>query len=73
MPTAPLLLLALQVTAMQGVAEAKQVVVAQAKADCEELLVQIVQDKRAADEQERQVHTGGLGLCRATLLESRCS
>jgi hypothetical protein len=40
---------------MQGVAEAKQVVVAQAKADCEELLVRIVQDKRAADEQERQV------------------
>ncbi len=41
---------------MQAVAEAKQVVVAQAKADCEELLVQIVQDKRAADEQERQVN-----------------
>ena len=40
---------------MQAVAEAKQVVVAQAKVDCEELLVQIVQDKRIADEQERQV------------------
>lgn len=37
-------------------AEEKKVVVAQAKADCEELLVEIVQDKRVADEQEKQVH-----------------
>ena len=33
----------------------KRVSVAQAKVDCEELLVVIVQDKRAADEQERLV------------------
>eukprot|EP00798_Chlamydomonas_sp_ICE-L_P021926 gene21926-28972_t len=34
----------------------KKVVVAQAKTDCEELLVEIVQDKRVADEQEKQVN-----------------
>lgn len=45
----------LQVTEMKKVVEQKQVVVAQAKTDCEELLVQIVQDKRVADEQEKQV------------------
>lgn len=45
----------LQVAAMKKVAEAKQVVVAQAKVECEELLVEIVQDKRVADEQEKQV------------------
>ncbi len=44
-----------QVAAMKKVAEEKKVVVAQAKADCEELLVEIVQDKRVADEQEKQV------------------
>jgi dynein heavy chain len=31
-------------------------VVAQAKVECEELLVEIVQDKRVADEQEKQVN-----------------
>jgi dynein heavy chain len=41
---------------MQKVAAAKQVVVTQAKADCEELLVEIVQDKRVADEQEKTVN-----------------
>jgi dynein heavy chain len=46
---------AMQVTEMKKVVEQKQVVVAQAKTDCEELLVQIVQDKRVADEQEKQV------------------
>jgi hypothetical protein len=40
---------------MKKVVVQKQVVVAQAKTDCEELLVQIVQDKRVADEQEKQV------------------
>jgi hypothetical protein len=40
---------------MKKIAEEKKVVVAQAKADCEELLVEIVQDKRVADEQEKQV------------------
>lgn len=44
---------------MKKVAEEKQGVVARAKADCEELLVEIVQDKRVADEQEKQV--GGRG------------
>lgn len=41
---------------MKTVAESKKVVVAQAKIDCEELLVEIVQDKRVADEQEKQVN-----------------
>lgn len=45
----------LQVTEMKKVVQQKQVVVAQAKQDCEELLVEIVQDKRVADEQEKQV------------------
>lgn len=44
-----------QVTEMKKVVQQKQVVVAQAKQDCEELLVEIVQDKRVADEQEKQV------------------
>ena len=43
-----------QVEEMSVIAEEKRVSVAQAKVDCEELLVVIVQDKRAADEQERQ-------------------
>lgn len=42
---------------MKKVVEQKQVVVSQAKQDCEELLVQIVQDKRVADEQEKQVNS----------------
>jgi hypothetical protein len=46
-----------QVTEMKKVVQQKQVVVAQAKHDCEELLVEIVQDKRVADEQEKQVST----------------
>lgn len=50
----------LQVTEMKKVVQQKQVVVARAKHDCEELLVEIVQDKRVADEQEKQVCTGGL-------------
>ena len=44
-----------QVEEMSVIAEEKRVSVAQAKVDCEELLVVIVQDKRAADEQERLV------------------
>ncbi|KAG1668463.1 hypothetical protein FOA52_005236 [Chlamydomonas sp. UWO 241] len=44
-----------QVSEMKKVAEAKKIVVAQSKIDCEELLVEIVQDKRVADEQEKQV------------------
>lgn len=49
----------LQVTEMKKVVQQKQVVVAQAKHDCEELLVEIVQDKRVADEQEKQVRSEG--------------
>jgi len=45
-----------QVSEMQVVALEKKVVVAKAKRDCEELLVEIVQDKRVADEQEKQVN-----------------
>jgi dynein heavy chain len=45
-----------QVAAMKKVAEEKKVVVAQAKIDCEALLLEIVSDKRAADEQEKQVN-----------------
>jgi dynein heavy chain len=52
---ASLSLLCVQVTKMKKVVQQKQVVVAQAKQDCEELLVEIVQDKRVADEQEKQV------------------
>lgn len=44
-----------QVAGMQLVCVDKKKVVAEAKAACEELLVEIVQDKRAADEQEKQV------------------
>ena len=44
-----------QVGEMQVVAKEKKIVVAQAKKDCEELLVTIVQDKRVADEQEKLV------------------
>jgi len=51
---------ATQVTEMKKVVQQKQVVVAQAKADCEELLVEIVQDKRVADEQEKQVCLQGV-------------
>eukprot|EP00854_Cymbomonas_tetramitiformis_P005380 gene5380-6528_t len=46
-----------QVQEMQVVCQEKKVVVAKAKRDCEELLVEIVQDKRVADEQEKQVST----------------
>ena len=45
-----------QVQEMQVVCEEKKVIVAQAKVDCEALLVEIVQDKRVADEQEKQVN-----------------
>jgi dynein heavy chain, axonemal len=41
---------------VQIVAKQKAVVVSGAKADCEVLVKQIVQDKRSADEQERQVN-----------------
>ena len=40
---------------MQVIAEEKKVVVANAKTECEELLVTIVADKRVADDQEKQV------------------
>ena len=45
-----------QVAKMQEVARAKKMEVAKAKKECEELLVQIVQDKRVADEREKQVN-----------------
>ena len=41
---------------MQVVAREKAVVVSAAKTDCEVLVKQIVQDKRVADEQEKQVN-----------------
>ena len=44
-----------QVGEMTVVAQEKQVVVAQAKTECEELLVTIIADKRLADDQEKQV------------------
>lgn len=40
---------------LQIVCQDKKVVVAEAKVSCEQLLVAIVQDKRVADEQEKQV------------------
>lgn len=43
------------VVVIQVVCQDKKVVVAEAKTSCEQLLVAIVQDKRIADEQERQV------------------
>lgn len=45
-----------QVNGMKIVAEEKKVVVAAAKIDCEELLQNIVVDKRTADEQEKIVN-----------------
>ena len=45
-----------QVQEMQAVCQDKKIVVAKAKRDCEDLLVEIVQDKRVADEQEKQVN-----------------
>ena len=45
-----------QVGEMQQVCIDKKKVVAKAKRDCEELLVEIVQDKRVADEQEKAVN-----------------
>lgn len=45
-----------QVGEMQVVCEDKKVVVAKAKKDCEELLVEIVQEKRIVDEQEKTVN-----------------
>ena len=41
---------------MQIVAREKQEVVSKAKASCEDLVKQIVQDKRVAQEQEKQVN-----------------
>ena len=46
---------AAQVGEMAGVCQRKAVVVAETKASCETLLVQIVADKRVADDQEKQV------------------
>ena len=45
---------------IQVVCQDKKVVVAEAKTSCEQLLVAIVQDKRIADEQERQVGPANL-------------
>ena len=45
----------MQVGEMAGVCQRKAVVVAETKASCETLLVQIVADKRVADDQEKQV------------------
>ena len=53
---------------MQIVCQDKKVVVAEAKASCEQLLVAIVQDKRVADEQEKQVRP----LPYSLVLQPRC-
>ncbi|MCO5578649.1 hypothetical protein L7F22_032493 [Adiantum nelumboides] len=45
-----------QVSKMQVVCQQKKDVVAVAKRECEEILVEIVQEKRVIDEQERQVN-----------------
>lgn len=45
-----------ELVVIQVVCQDKKVVVAEAKTSCEQLLVAIVQDKRIADEQERQVN-----------------
>ncbi|EFJ08553.1 hypothetical protein SELMODRAFT_185288 [Selaginella moellendorffii] len=45
-----------QVAALQIVCQDKKVIVAQAKKDCEEILVEIVQEKRVIDDQEKQVN-----------------
>ena len=50
------LICAWQVADMQVVCQQKKVVVADAKRDCEELLVEIVQEKRIVDEQEKTVN-----------------
>lgn len=55
---------------MKKVVQQKQVVVAQAKQDCEELLVEIVQDKRVADEQEKQVGSNSSACVSAGLLRA---
>lgn len=62
----------LQVTEMKKVVQQKQVVVAQAKHDCEELLVEIVQDKRIADEQEKQVRLEGTEAIRHAMCLAPC-
>ncbi len=47
---------------MAGTCQRKAVVVAETKTGCEALLVQIVADKRVADEQEKQVQPSSLSL-----------
>lgn len=59
-----------QVAKMQVVCQEKKEVVAVAKRECEEILVEIVQEKRVIDEQERQasfylVQTGESSLYQA--------
>ena len=44
----------LQVETMSVELEAKKITVAQAQKDCEELLVEIVSERRVADEQKKQ-------------------
>lgn len=43
-----------QVETMSVELEAKKITVAQAQKDCEELLVEIVSERRVADEQKKQ-------------------
>jgi dynein heavy chain len=54
---------------MSKVAEEKAAIVATAKTDCEELLVEIVQDKRVADEQEKQVGAAHRSSCKGCMLQ----
>lgn len=46
-----------QVETMSVELEAKKITVATAQKDCEELLVEIVSERRVADEQKKQVRT----------------
>lgn len=50
--------------------EAKKITVATAQKDCEELLVEIVSERRVADEQKKQV---GVGSQTRHRKPSRCS
>lgn len=61
-----------QVNAMKVIAEEKKVVVAQAKVECEDLLKDIVVDKRAADEQEKQVRRRAWALVSGSADEFYC-
>jgi len=51
-----------QVADMQIVCQDKAIIVAKAKRECEEVLVEIVSEKRIVDEQELKVIQSNIGL-----------